>query len=118
MNKTILQKEITLDEALIKATEPFPNGCRFRVLFDKDNLVWLEYGCYPLFIVGNRPENLLKNWLENEPPMEKLIRILEKKSPRRLLTSVVSPETLMEIKKKEPCIQCGAPWFQKLAAYE
>lgn len=109
----VLQRQITLDEAVLEGIRTFRNGCNFRVLFEGDR-AWLEYGCYGVHRnLTQGTERLLMQWLDAETPEQKFIRLAEgrPKNPRKLLD--VSQETFMELKKRKPCECCGAPWFSK-----
>lgn len=114
---TILQPQVTLDEAVLGGIETFQNGCNFRVLFDERGQPWLEYGCYGLLVnLTQGKERLLHHWLKGvlEEPAVKLKVMLKMIEPRVPLD--VSPETILELKRREPCGRCGAPWFKELAA--
>ena len=110
----ILQERVTLDEAALDGINTFPNGCNFRLLFDEQGIPWIEYGCYGVHInLVQGKERLLYNWFirELENPSTKLT-MMRKKLPQRIPLPI-SPETIMELLKRVPCKQCGAPFFKE-----
>lgn len=93
----VLQKEITLDEALIKGIQTFYNGCNFRIWVDSMDQMWLEMGCYGVHTyLANTHVKLLLNWLGTQD--------------KKFLP--VFPRTRYEILKRKPCLGCGAPFFE------
>jgi hypothetical protein len=114
---TILQPQITLDEAVLGGVQTFPNGCNFRVLFDEHGQPWLEYGCHGVLVnLCTGKERLLYKWFQGilDEPAVKLKLMLKMMEPKVPLE--VSPETVLELKRREPCRRCGAPLFKQLAA--
>ena len=104
----ILQKEITLDEAILDGFETYSNGCNFKLLSKQDGSRWLEYGCYCLVNLLTGKQRLLRDFLENVSTEEKLMRTLDKVNyPRRRIDHLVRPETIAELLKRKPCQCCG-----------
>jgi hypothetical protein len=115
----VLQEQVTLDDAVLGGMRTFPNGCNFRVLFDESGQPWLEYGCYGVHInLTHGKERLLHQWFKGilDDPRMKLKLMLKMMEPRVPLE--VRPETVLELKKREPCSVCGAPFFKPLRSAE
>lgn len=112
---TILQQEVTLDQAVLGGVKTFPNGCNFAVYFDERGQPWLDYGCYGVHInLCGGHERLLYQWFKGilEEPVVKLktmLKMIDGKVPLD-----VSPETVYELKKRDPCERCGSPFFKPL----
>ena len=112
----VLQERVTLDEAVLEGVRTFRNGCNFRILFDEHGKPWLESGCYGVHInLVQGKERLLFKWFDGilNEPVVKLKLMTKMIEPRVPLD--VSPETVYELKTREPCARCGAPWFKELA---
>ena len=103
----ILQKQVTLDEAMLDGFKTFRNGCNFKIVFKQDGSHWLECGCYCLVNLLNGNERLLLNFLEM--PMQD-----GKEYPQRRIDGLVKQETIKELLKREPCKRCGGFQFQQL----
>jgi hypothetical protein len=86
----VLQRQVTMDEALLSGVQTYRNGCNFRLIVKADGSYWLEHGCYGLPHLAQGAERLLFNWLGDGP------RKLE-----------ASPKTLHELLRREPCRWCG-----------
>jgi hypothetical protein len=95
----VLQKQITLDDALLAGVRTYRNGCNFRLITKADGSRWLEYGCYCLINLEYGPSALLISWLGRD-------------SVRAKRLDGVHPETIVELLKRAPCECCGAPWFE------
>lgn len=56
---------LTLDAAVLLATESFPNGCHFRAIFEADGSVRVEQGCaFPYAITLRDYHYLLRDYIE------------------------------------------------------
>lgn len=88
------QDEITLDDALL-AMSAFTNGCDFRLRFEGER-TFLEFGCYGVHSnLAQGKTRLLMHWLERNSEL-----------------TDVAPETVMELKRRKPCLVCGGFWFK------
>lgn len=98
----ILQKQITLDEAILEGVKTFRNGCNFRIKIDDGGLT-LEYGCYGVHMyLCQGAERLLLEWLTDGE--------LSVDNPKKALP--ISRETLMALMERNPCDRCGAPFVK------
>jgi len=97
----ILQQERTLDDVLKSSVETFENGCNYRLVKESDGLYYLELGCYgvhPYLLTGDK--RLLYNWFS------------EINEPRRKLSGVAEPETILYLLSQKPCKICGGARFK------
>jgi hypothetical protein len=101
--KVILQKEITLDTAMINGFKTYRNGCNFILRKKQDGTYWLEYGCYCLINLLTGEARLLRNFLK-ETKIEE---------PSRRIDNLVEPETINILLSREPCQCCGGFLFEK-----
>ena len=109
----IIQKEITLDDAMLDGFKTYRNGCNFKLISKQDGSLWLDYGCYCLVNLLTGNERLLRDFLENQEPKEKLSNILANdKHTRRRIDGLIKPETINELLKREPCQVCGGFMFE------
>jgi hypothetical protein len=108
----ILQHEVTLDKAMLEGFKTFPNGCNFRLRIMKDGSKWIEYGCYCLVNLLTGNQRLLREFLENVPPIEHLTNILHGNYNRRRVDNLVSPEIISELLIRKPCFCCGGFIFE------
>lgn len=92
---------ITLDAALL-SMETFPNGCDFRLRFEGKR-IFLEWGCYGVHVnLVQGPRRALTLWLQEAG-----------RGDRELIPAQIQPETLLELKKRKPCEQCGGFRFKE-----
>lgn len=108
----ILQKEVTLDEALLDSLKAGECGCKFTLKTKSDGSRWLGYGCNAGYTLGN--QRLIDNFLSSVPPQEKMMNILSGDHNWRRIDHLVSPETIFELLKLEPCLRCGGFLFQPM----
>ncbi len=121
----VLQERVDLDDAVLGGIQTFANGCNFRLLFDLPNdVTWIEYGCFGVMVnLCQGKERLLWRWFDDNisHPAIKL-KVMLKMHPFEegvyRLPLEVRPETLMELKKREPCERCGAPFIKPYAAID
>lgn len=91
---------ITLDDALLSMST-FPNGCDFRLRFE-GRRIFLEWGCYGVHVnLVQGANRALTEWLQSVG-----------RADRELLRSQIQPETLVELKSRKPCQQCGGFTFK------
>jgi hypothetical protein len=91
---------ITLDDALLSMST-FPNGCDFRLRFE-GRRIFLEWGCYGVHVNLTQGANrALMEWLQSAG-----------RGDRELLPDQIQPETLVELKSRKPCLQCGGFTFK------
>ena len=101
MKEIILQERRTLDEVIISSVRTFRNGCNYRLVKELDDKYYLEYGCYGVHInLVTGHELLLYKWF------------ISKKNDLRLLSGVVSQETIAFLLAQEPCGVCGGARFR------
>lgn len=102
--KTILSPAapaVTLDDALLSMST-FPNGCDFRLRFEGQR-IFLEWGCYGVHVnLVQGPRRTLTEWLQAAG-----------RNDRELIPSQIQPETLVELKSRKPCLQCGGFRFRE-----
>lgn len=90
---------VTLDYALLSMST-FPNGCDFRLRFE-GRRVFLEYGCYGVHVNLTQGANrALMKWLDEAPS-----------GGREIIGAM--PETIMALKARKPCLQCGGFTFRE-----
>lgn len=98
--KEIIQKEITLDDAVLDAFETFNNGCNFKLVIDNSEAtkkIYLSYGCYGVHTnLAQGNERRVMNWLESH--MDENTGLAE---------LPIHPETLHKLLIRKPCKECG-----------
>ena len=110
----ILQEQVTLDEAMIDGFKTYRNGCNFKLVTKSDGSHHLEYGCYCLVNLLTGNAKLLQVFLLSVEPIEKLRNLTDGIShPRRRIDGLVSPKTISELMKYEPCSCCGGFIFEQ-----
>ncbi|WP_331300334.1 hypothetical protein [Methylobacterium oryzae] len=98
--ETILQKQISLSDALINGVSTFENGCNYTLLFEKDGAVMLSLGCYGVHVnLAQNGERLLLNWLSGQ----------EKKQ----IPMPECQDAVAELKSRKPCKVCGGFLFKR-----
>ena len=106
---TVLQKRVTLDEAVLDVVSTYRNGCNYAIYFH-GNKAQIGYGCDGVLInlqAGNK--KLLWRWFNAQHDHGD-------KTPEHFSVSLpISPETILELKKRKPCKICGSPFFLAVA---
>ncbi len=113
----VLQERVTLDEAVLQGSGTFNNGCDFAFYFDGGGVA-MEPGCYGVhvnLVTGHR--RLLHLWYTGQfDAMRKFWMIAKPEDHHERVRLPVSPETILELKKRRPCGVCGQPYFKDQAA--
>jgi hypothetical protein len=92
---------LTLDQAVIKATKPFGNGCAFRCRFLADGSTVLEFGCY------NGP------WVISGEAREILHGMMKYRPDRGAMIVDIRPETKHVLMAPDrQCQHCHYPLFE------
>lgn len=100
----VLQEQVTLDQAVLSAST-FTNGCDWAFYFMPDG-VYMGYGCYGVHInLLTGKKKLLYQWFKEHTWTEGDITDEKVRLP-------ISPETRLELLKREPCKLCGQPFFK------
>lgn len=89
------------DDDILKAISTFGNGCDFTLRFEGSR-VFLSYGCYGVhvnLVQGARRDLML--WLGTKNPGE-----------RELIG--LHPRTVLELKQRKPCHECGGFTFSEI----
>ena len=109
----ILQEQVTLDEAVLQGSGTFKSGCDFAFYFDSDGVA-MEYGCYGIhvsLITGHR--RLLHLWYTGQFDAWRKFWVMAKPEDHHERVHLpVAPETIMALKMRKPCEQCGQPYFK------
>ncbi len=110
----VLQKQITLDDALLESLPMRPNdyrGCRFRLKAYAGEL-YLEYGCDGIYVnlIQGAPR-LLMHYLDDKTnPFQNMADIMYRKgAPCRRLD--ISPETKVKLWANVHCNRCAGLHF-------
>lgn len=89
--------EYSIDDALLSMST-FYNGCDFRLFFDGDK-TYVEYGCYGCHInLVQGANRALMLWVDG--------------GNGRRDVHEAKPETIIELKKRRPCKECGGFRFK------
>ena len=113
----ILQRQVTLDEAILGGFKTYNNGCNFKLVSRKDGF-YLQLGCYSLINLMQGNESLLLTYLaesdENYMKYGKWSFELNRDAPpvERKLDGV-SPDTIRQLLERKPCRCCGGFLFEK-----
>ncbi len=110
----VLQERVTLDDAVLNGSSCFPNGCDYAFYFDGED-VRMGYGCYGIHtnLVTGAGWYLHKWYLSQlDDPWRKLWVILKPKEHFERVLLPVRPETVMSLRMRRPCDQCGQPYFR------
>lgn len=96
---------LTLDQAVIEATNPFYNGCSFRCYFRADGSAVLEYGCYGgPYAISGEPKELLHEMMKGRPN-------------RGAMPVAIHPVTKNVLMSQEhQCQRCHYPLFEPAPA--
>ena len=97
-------------EDVIELSEPFFNGCDFRLIFRPEGTT-ITFGCYLLINLMSGKVRIMHDLIEKEG---KDFGLGYKELPLRDIMSVEESEyAKVEILKREPCGTCGAPKMVK-----